>query len=80
MDPISNVQNRSLNELGSKSGWFLTLGIGLVILGTIAIFVPFVATLAIENFIGLLFVVGGIMHLVHAFRWRTSASFSWILS
>jgi uncharacterized membrane protein HdeD (DUF308 family) len=75
MDSASNVDHRTLNELERNTGWFLALGIGLVILGTFAIFVPLVATFAIENLVGLLFVIGGIMHIVHAFRWRMSQRF-----
>jgi uncharacterized membrane protein HdeD (DUF308 family) len=75
MDTVSDIEHKGLDELKRNTGWFLALGIGLIILGTIAIFVPLVATFTIENVIGLLFIIGGIMHIVHAFRWRTSGSF-----
>lgn len=57
-------------ELTKNVGWYIALGIGMIILGLFAIFLPFVATFAIENLIGILFDIAGIMLIIHAFRWR----------
>lgn len=53
-------------------GWFLVLGILLIILGTVAIGIPWLMTLASVLFFGWLMLVGGILEAVHAFwsrRW-----------
>ncbi len=52
--------------------WFLALGIGLIILGVFSLAVPFVATLAVTTMVGLLFIIGGVMFAIHAFRSRGS--------
>ncbi len=54
-------------------GWFLALGIVLVILGIAAIVFPFVSTIAAKIALGWMFLIGGVLHLVHAFGaqgWR----------
>ena len=54
-------------------GWFLALGIVLVVLGIAAIVFPFVSTIAAKIALGWVFLIGGILHLVHAFGaqgWR----------
>jgi uncharacterized membrane protein HdeD (DUF308 family) len=56
-----------LETVRNKSGWFIALGIGLIILGTIAVGTSVVATLVSVLFIGWLLVIGGIMQAVHAF-------------
>ncbi len=66
---------RYASEVNDNLGWFIGLGIGLMILGCLAILVPFASTFAIETLIGILFGVGGIMHIIHAFRWKTSGRF-----
>jgi uncharacterized membrane protein HdeD (DUF308 family) len=52
--------------------WFTVLGIILVILGVVAIAFPFLTTIAAKIFLGWLFLIGGIVQVVHAFstqRW-----------
>jgi len=52
--------------------WFMIFGILLMILGVIAIAFPFLTTIAAKTFLGWLFLVGGIVQMVHAFstqRW-----------
>ncbi len=72
---ITKDKFRDASEVNDNLGWFIGLGIGLIILGWLAIFVPFASTFAIETFVGILFAVGGIMHIIHAFRWKTSGRF-----
>ncbi len=50
--------------------WLLTLGIVWIVLGSIAVVIPFTATLALELVLGAIFAVGGIAQLVQAFRCR----------
>jgi uncharacterized membrane protein HdeD (DUF308 family) len=52
--------------------WFTILGILLIVLGAIAIAFPFVTTIAAKIFLGWLFLIGGIVQIIHAFstqRW-----------
>lgn len=54
-------------------GWFLVLGIVLVLCGILAIALPLVSTLAVSSFLGALIFVAGVFHLIHAFQakgWR----------
>jgi len=47
--------------------WFTIFGILLIVLGVIAIAFPFVTTIATKIFLGWLFLIGGIVQIVHAF-------------
>jgi uncharacterized membrane protein HdeD (DUF308 family) len=52
-----------------KAGtWFIVTAIAFIVLGTMAIFAPFVAGLAVTTLVGWLLLAGGLMHLVNAFR------------
>ena len=63
------IQLTGAGELQRSWGWFLALGIVLIVLGTIAIGSTFVMTIASVFFVGWLLIVGGVMEAVHAF-WR----------
>jgi len=75
MNTESNVAVHDAGELKNHLGWFIGLGCGLVILGTLAFIVPFAATLAVETLLGILFLIGGIMMIVHAFGLRKKHTF-----
>jgi uncharacterized membrane protein HdeD (DUF308 family) len=52
--------------------WFTILGVLLIILGLVAVAFPFLTTIAAKIFLGWLFLIGGIVQIVHAFstqRW-----------
>jgi uncharacterized membrane protein HdeD (DUF308 family) len=51
-------------------GWLLSLGILMVILGTIALFIMPAATIGTALVLGWLLVISGIVEMVHAFRVR----------
>jgi uncharacterized membrane protein HdeD (DUF308 family) len=60
-------------DLRPKWGWFLVLGIGLLVLGVVALGLPWVTTLTSVLFYGWLLVFGGVFEIVSAFRttgWR----------
>src|SRR4051812_4165254 len=69
----------SMDAVRANRGWFIALGIGLLVLGVLAIAVPFVATLATTLFIGWIMVIGGIAHAVHALQNRRWAGFPWAI-
>ncbi|CDZ65361.1 HdeD protein [Neorhizobium galegae bv. orientalis] len=58
----------SVSTVRDKWGWFLALGILLLIFGFIALANLFVATVASVFYIGMMMLVGGIAYLVHAFQ------------
>ncbi len=53
-------------------GGFIAAGIGLAAIGVLAVSLPFFFTIAVDSIVGLLLIVGGVVHAVHAFhvgRW-----------
>ena len=66
------IQLTGSDELRRHWGWYLALGIVLIVLGTIAIGSTFVMTIASVFFFGWLLIIGGVMAVIHAFwhkRW-----------
>ena len=59
-----------IDELRQKWGWLFALGIGLVILGGIALFIMPAATIGTVLVLGWLMVISGVIEAVHAFRVR----------
>jgi uncharacterized membrane protein HdeD (DUF308 family) len=66
-----------LDAVRRGRGWFIALGAALMILGVLAVAVPFAATLVTTIFLGWLLIVVGIVHGVHALRSRTWQGFPW---
>jgi uncharacterized membrane protein HdeD (DUF308 family) len=69
------------SQLVAKWGWFVALGVALLILGLIAFGNLVLATLASVWIIGALMLVGGVAHILHAFQVKSWGSFLfWLLS
>ncbi len=72
---ISNKQGRGateMDELHKSWLWFFVLGIITLVLGTLAVVVSFGSSLAFEVWIGMIFVVVGVVQAVDSFwprRW-----------
>ncbi len=66
----SNIPHRDIHDLHKNIGWYIALAAGMMILGVFAIVAPFAATFALERLAGVAFAVGGIILVIHAFRWR----------
>ena len=67
------VADLELNSVSERWGWFVALGILMVVLGVIAIGAPLATGIAINLLIGWLLIISGVAHGVHAFRatgWR----------
>lgn len=62
-----------------KWGWFLALGIVLILAGVAAIAFPFLSTIAAKIMLGWLFLIGGVMMIVHAFQAPGWQGFLWEL-
>ena len=50
------------------TGWYISAAVLLIFLGIFAITEPFVASLAVSRLVGWLLILGGVMHLIGAFR------------
>src|SRR3954452_9112971 len=64
-DPVPTGLPR-LSRLRRLWPWFLILGIALILLGVLAIGVPFVATLTTVLVFGILLLAGGVVQVVSA--------------
>jgi uncharacterized membrane protein HdeD (DUF308 family) len=72
---------RSAVTASIRGHWvlFLVEGIVLILLGAAAILVPPVATLAVDLFVGWLFLVSGIAGLITTVMMRSAPGFGWSL-
>ena len=66
-------------EIARHWGWFLALGILLVLAGMAAIAFPFLSTIAAKIAIGWIFLVAGVVEVIHAFYVKRWAGFFWNL-
>jgi uncharacterized membrane protein HdeD (DUF308 family) len=66
-------------EIARHWGWFLTLGILLVLGAMAAIAFPFLSTIAAKIAIGWIFLVAGVVEVIHAFYVKRWAGFFWNL-
>jgi len=60
-----------------KRGWFIALGIILILIGAVAVISPMVATFSTAMFIGWILIFGGIAQFVHAFWAKGWGGFFW---
>jgi uncharacterized membrane protein HdeD (DUF308 family) len=68
-------------EVSSKWGWFVALGVALLILGGIAFGNLVLATVVSVYYVGIMMLVAGIIEIIHAFGVKTWGSFFfWLLS
>ena len=79
---VSDIEMRvaETRELITKKwGWFLALGIVLILAGLAAIAFPLAGTIVAKVFLGWLFLIAGIMMVVHAFQAPGWQGFLWEL-
>jgi len=69
------VLRHELEAIRGNWGWIMALGIVLIVVGTLAIGMPFAASLASAVAFGILFLVGGIAQLVGSFWTRDWSGF-----
>ena len=62
-----------------KRGWFIALGIVMIVVGSVAIIFPYVATVSTKIFLGWFLIIGGIVQAVHAFWVKDWGGFFWQL-
>lgn len=77
----SSGTNLHQTEVSTKWGWFVALGVGLIILGGIAFGNLFLTTVATVYYVGMLMLIAGIVEIFHAFTVKTwKGFFFWLLS
>jgi uncharacterized membrane protein HdeD (DUF308 family) len=70
---MENVADLDTKVVRERWGWFMALGILLIVLGMIAIGGPLASGVAVSLLIGWLLVISGVAHGIHAFQssgWR----------
>lgn len=63
------------NQLKKNANWFLTLGIGLVVLGTLALIFSYTSTIFSVMYFGILLTIMGIFEGIKAFKLSQWSSF-----
>jgi len=76
---VSEMQSALKGALRAHWRLFLFQGVVMLILGVLAIAQPFVATIAVDIYIGWLFLISGIVGLVAMFSARDVPAFLWTL-
>ncbi len=81
MEPSPADKFRHAIERSLHDHWvaFLIEGVVLLVLGAAAILIPPLATLAVDIFLGWLFLVGGIVGLASTLSMRRAPGFGWSL-
>lgn len=82
MSNVSSAEGRGLGrvqEARAKWGWFVALGVGLLILGFIAATNLLVATVASVYYVGMMMLIGGIIEIIHSFSVKSWGGFFWWL-
>jgi uncharacterized membrane protein HdeD (DUF308 family) len=74
---LSAIRDTVFGELKKKWGWLLTLGIMLIILGSLGVWMSFAMTLATVILFGALLTVGGVFQLLNAFQLKGWKSVLW---
>ncbi len=77
-DPLG-VATIDFQCIRERRGWFIGLGVAFLVLGALAIMLPFVASLVTTVFIGMLMLVAGIAQGVHAIQNRRWGGSTWAL-
>lgn len=72
-DLVDKIIDLNIKAVSERQGWFMALGILMIVLGLVAIGAPFTFGVAADLLVGWLLVISGIAHLTHAFKatgWR----------
>lgn len=78
-EAVMNSDSTMQQQLRQSTGWGMAIGIMLIILGIVAIALPFAATIAGSILFGWLFIIAGIAQLIYTFQSRRERYFIWKL-
>src|SRR5258705_11066244 len=76
---LSDFQNALRTAMQENWKWFVFQGIVMLILGCLAVAEPVIASVAVDIYIGWLFMFGGVLGLVTMFSARDASAFFWML-
>jgi uncharacterized membrane protein HdeD (DUF308 family) len=76
---LSDFQNAVRTALRENWKWFVFQGIVMLILGCLAVAEPVIASVAVDIYIGWLFMLSGLLGLVAMFSARDVSAFLWML-
>jgi uncharacterized membrane protein HdeD (DUF308 family) len=76
---LSKMQDAFKDALHAHWKLFLFQGVAMIILGGLAVAEPFLATVAVDIYVGWLFLISGIVGLVAMFSARDVPAFLWTL-
>lgn len=65
-----STDSETRRKLKSELGWAITLGILAIVLGVISIIAPLIAGIFFTVFLGFIFLLYGIFHIIYAFSTR----------
>jgi uncharacterized membrane protein HdeD (DUF308 family) len=74
---LESIRRQLASTIHAHWKLFLAQGIGMMVLGLLAVAVPNLATLAVEFFVGWLFLVGGIFRALSVWHSRQAPGFAW---
>src|SRR5689334_18214060 len=80
MDPLRSIMQHAISD-ALKTHWRLLLfqGVMMVLLGILAFAAPVAATIAVDIFVGWLFLISGVVGLVAVFSAKDIPAFLWSL-
>jgi len=77
---MSDNQISEMSEaVRENRGWFIALGVLLIVIGIISITYPLAATVTVKAFIGWMILIGGLAQVFHAFSTQSWGGFLWDL-
>jgi uncharacterized membrane protein HdeD (DUF308 family) len=76
---MSDMLKERVGELRSKWGWFVALGIVMLIVGVIALGNLLAATVATVYLVGIMMLIAGGVEIAHSFGVKTWGGFFWWL-
>ena len=76
---LSDFQNALRTAMQENWKWFVFQGIVMLVLGCLAVAEPVIASVAVDIYIGWLFMFSGVLGLVAMFSARDASAFFWML-
>ncbi len=70
------ARERILAYVAERRAWFLVLGVVLLLLGVAAVVFPILMTVAVKTLLGWLFMIGGLVQVLHAFSTQKWSGFA----
>lgn len=71
--------DREQKDFESMSKWFRGMGIGILVIGILAVILPHIATLTVQMLVAVILILSGILHIAHAFTVRKWRDITWEL-